>query len=86
MIRANTNLSGEGKMKKVLSVFIAICMLFAFVTAAFAGGSYKDAAKLRFDENGKFKILVLADVQDDYPIEEDTIELFKTRYHRLRRR
>ncbi len=58
-------------MKKALSVLMSICMLISLVTVAFAG--YKDEAKLQFDENGKFKILVLADVQDDYPVQKDTI-------------
>ncbi len=54
-------------MKKVISVVLAVTMLFSLVTMSFAG--YKDEARLQFNKNGKFKILCLADVQDDYPME-----------------
>ncbi len=59
-------------MKKVLSVLLSICMLFSLLTMSFAG--YKEEAKLQFNSNGKFKILCLADVQDDYPMEPAVIQ------------
>ncbi len=59
-------------MKKVISVVLAITMLFSLVTMSFAG--YKDDAQLQFRANGKFKILCLADVQDDYPMEPDVLQ------------
>ncbi len=58
-------------MKKILSVFLAVVMVFSLVSVASAG--YKEEAKLQFDENGNFKILVLADIQTDYPVPEDMI-------------
>lgn len=59
-------------MKKVISVALAVCMLFSLVTMSFA--SYKEEAKLQFNSNGKFKILCLADVQDSYPMEPAVIQ------------
>lgn len=56
-------------MKKLLSVFLALIMVFSLTTLSFAG--FKEEAQLQFDENGKFKILVLADVQTGYPVPED---------------
>lgn len=62
-------------MKKVISVVLAVCMLFSLVTMSFAG--YKDDAKLQFNKNGKFKILCLADVQDDYPLEPAVLQFIR---------
>ena len=62
-------------MKKVISVVLAVCMLFSLVTMSFAG--YKDDAKLQFNKNGKFKILCLADVQDDYPMEPAVLQFIR---------
>ena len=62
-------------MKKVISVVLAITMLFSLVTMSFAG--YKDDAKLQFNKNGKFKILCLADVQDDYPLEPAVLQFIR---------
>lgn len=59
-------------MKKVISVVLTVCMLFSLVTMSFAG--YKEDAKLQFNSNGKFKILALADVQDDYPMEPAVLQ------------
>lgn len=59
-------------MKKVISVVLAVTMLFSLVTVSFAG--LKADAKLQFNSNGKFKILCLADVQDDYPMEPAVIQ------------
>ena len=58
-------------MKKILSVFLAAVMLVSLVNVGLA--SYKDEAKLQFDENGNFKILVLADIQTGYPVPDDMI-------------
>ena len=55
-------------MKKILAVLLAIVMMLSLASASFAADS---DYTLQFDENGKFKILVFADVQDGYPLEED---------------
>ena len=62
-------------MKKVVSVVLAVCMLFSLVTMSFAG--YKEEAQLKFNKNGKFKILCLADVQDDYPMEPAVLQFIR---------
>ncbi|MBQ7116490.1 MAG: metallophosphoesterase [Clostridia bacterium] len=62
-------------MKKVISVVLAVCMLFSLATMSFAG--LKADAKLQFNSNGKFKILCLADVQDSYPMEPAVIQFIK---------
>ncbi len=62
-------------MKKVIAVALSLCMLFSLVTMSFAG--YKDEAKLQFNSNGKFKILCLADVQDDYPLEPAVLQFIR---------
>ena len=58
-------------MKKLLSVLLAVVMLVSAVSVASAG--YKEDAQLKFDENGNFKILVLADIQTGYPVPDDMI-------------
>ncbi len=58
-------------MKKVISVLLSICLIFMFSASSFAG--LKADAKLSFNSDGKFKILVLADVQDVYPLKEAEI-------------
>ena len=55
-------------MKKVISILLVVSMLFSFAITSFAGGIGENDV-LRFRRNGTFKILVLADVQDVYPIE-----------------
>ena len=49
-------------MKKIISVLLCLAMLFA-VTAVFA--SANQDTKLRFNSDGKFKIMQIADLQDD---------------------
>ncbi len=58
-------------MKKLLAIVLAVVMVFSVASVGFA--SYKSDAQLRFDENGKFKILILADVQTDYPLPDDQV-------------
>ncbi len=62
-------------MKKVVAVILAITMMMSLVTVGFAG--FKDDAKLQFNSNGKFKILVLADVQDNFPMKESVIQFIR---------
>ncbi len=50
-------------MKKVLSVALALIMVFS----CFIVASADDGATLQFDEKGEFKILHLTDCQDKYP-------------------
>ena len=59
-------------MKKVISILLVVSMLFSFAITSFAGGIGENDV-LRFRRNGTFKILVLADVQDVYPIEQSML-------------
>lgn len=58
-------------MKKLLAIVLAVVMVFSVASVGFA--SYKSDAQLRFDKNGRFKILILADVQTDYPLPDDQV-------------
>jgi hypothetical protein len=58
-------------MKKLISVLLVISMLLSFSLTAFAAEAESDV--LRFRKDGTFKILVLADVQDEYPLQDDMI-------------
>lgn len=49
--------------KRIISLVLAVCVLFGMATVAFA----ENEPTLKFDENGEFKILHLADCQDGYP-------------------
>lgn len=56
-------------MKKAITSIILVCiMLISCVIPAFSADS---TAKLRFDENGEFKILHLCDCQDGYPAHKE---------------
>ena len=57
-------------MKKILAVLLAVMMMLSLSSVSFAADNSKNG-NLQFDENGKFKILVFADVQDGYPMHED---------------
>ena len=58
-------------MKKILAILLAVVMVFSVASVSFAG--FKDEAVLQFDENGNFKIMVLADIQTGYPVPDDMI-------------
>jgi hypothetical protein len=55
-------------MKKIISILLVVSMLFSLSVTVFAAGTEENV--LRFRKNGTFKILVLADVQDVYPIDD----------------
>lgn len=55
-------------MKKVLSVLLAFILTATVMSVSVSAAD--EAAPLRFDENGQFKILHISDCQDDYPLEE----------------
>ncbi len=60
--------------KKVFSIFLALLMT-VFVLPIFA--SAEGETGLQFGSDGKFQIMVFADIQDDAPVEETTIQLMK---------
>ncbi len=59
-------------MKKIISVFLGVCIL---ITSTIMCCASSDDVQLQFNEDGSFKILALADVQDDYPLEPAVIQL-----------
>ncbi len=62
-------------MKKIISLLLAVVLIFSVSSFAFAG--HKENAKLKFGNDGKFKILVLADVQTGYPMDEDMLHFIE---------
>ncbi|MDD6276476.1 MAG: metallophosphoesterase family protein [Clostridia bacterium] len=58
-------------MKKVIAMLMSAVI---FVTCTAVSFALPGEAKLQFDENGKFKILLLADIQDGAPIEDALVE------------
>ena len=55
-------------MKKIISILLVISMMLSLSLTVFAAGT--EETVLRFRKDGTFKILVLADVQDVYPIDD----------------
>lgn len=58
--------------KKVLSIFLAFLMT-AFILPVFA--SAEGETVLQFGTDGKFQIMIFADIQDFFPIQETTLQL-----------
>ncbi len=65
--------------KKILSVILAALMLLTLSVPAFAATETEAPSgdALQFGADGKFEILVLADVQDIYPMQEDTLQYIR---------
>jgi len=57
-------------MKKLLSVFLSAAMIICYASVAFAADGANPNYTLKFESNGKFKILFVADVQDVYPFKD----------------
>lgn len=58
--------------KKIASLLLACIMVVCCAAPVFA--SELAPSVLRFDENGKFKIMIFADIQDDETVEETTLQ------------
>lgn len=62
-------------MKKIRKI-ICTCLAVMMLTTVFPLFSYAtDPAVLKFGNDGKFQIMVFADIQDDAPVKETTITL-----------
>lgn len=59
-------------MKKIIAAVLAVIMMLTLANTVFAGN--RESHVLKFDENGKFKIMHLCDVQDTYPMNQTTKE------------
>lgn len=66
--------------KRVLAVAMALVMVFAFSAVAFADGDYSTPSdkKLKFKEDGSFRILQIADMQDDMFAAPGMLHMIKT--------
>ena len=58
-------------MKKFLAIILAVIMLLSCTAVSFAADS--NSEKLQFNEDGKFRILILADIQEGYPFTDDLV-------------
>ncbi len=63
-------------MKKAISILIAAVMLFS--TFAIGISAKKSDPSLRFNDDGKFRILQIADIQDDYTLNNVVKEFIRT--------
>ncbi len=52
-------------MKKILSTLLALTLLALSLVPAFGVSAAQDPVQLKFNQDGKFKILVFSDTQDD---------------------
>ena len=57
-------------MKKILAVLLAVMMMLSLSSVSFAADNSKNG-NLQFGADGKFDIMLVADPQDGFPIEED---------------
>lgn len=65
-------------MKKFAGIMISIMlsMLFVFgTTQTFAAENEEKTSNMKFNENGNFRILIIADTQDSINIRQETIDL-----------
>ncbi len=60
-------------MKRIIAVISAVIIFITCTVTAFAKNNTETV--LRFNKNGKFKIMLLADPQDGYPVKEDYLIL-----------
>ncbi len=63
--------------KRILSLLLATLMLICAVAPGAFATEEAPEAQLQFGTDGKFEILVLADVQDVYPLKEDTLQYIR---------
>lgn len=63
------------KIKSIISILLTVIMLFAFTIPAFAEETGGKNMELKFNSDGKFKILVIADPQDTDKPQKETIEI-----------
>ena len=61
--------------KRIFAAMLALCLVFS---AAFCVSASAEDGKLRFDENGEFKILHICDCQDNYPAHTEMLAFLDT--------
>ena len=72
--------------KRLVAVLSAIVLLFMCVLPASAAAAQTPAEKahLHFNDNGKFRILILADIQDDQNLSSVTKEFIQSAVKQLK--
>lgn len=63
------------KFKKIISIIITAIMLFAFTIPAYAEETGDNDMTLKFNSNGRFTILAIADPQDTDKPQKETIDI-----------
>lgn len=63
-------------MKKFLSVILTIAMLFSVLSVGISAKSTR-TSRLQFNDNGKFKVLLMTDFQDDMILDSVTKDFIK---------
>ncbi len=63
------------KFKKLLAAALALAMLFSFCMVPMTASAEK--APLQFGSDGKFKIVIFSDVQDQYPVHQRVIRIME---------
>lgn len=63
------------KFKSFISIILTVLMLFAFSIPAYADETGDSRMKLKFNSDGKFKILAIADAQDTDTPQKETIDM-----------
>lgn len=63
------------RLKSIISVLLTLLMMFAFTIPAYADETGDSQMKLKFNSDGKFKILVIADAQDTDTPQKETIDM-----------
>ena len=63
------------KFKSIISVLLTLIMMFAFTIPAFADETGDSKMELKFNSDGKFKILAIADAQDTDTPQKETIDM-----------
>ncbi len=62
-------------MKKIISAFLSVVLVFAMISTAAAAD--QGDSMLKFNTDGKFKIMHLTDVQDTFPMNATTKQFIK---------
>ncbi|MBQ6825752.1 MAG: metallophosphoesterase [Clostridia bacterium] len=63
------------KFKKLLAFVLTFAMLGSFFAVPFTASA--EQAPLKFGEDGKFKIVIFSDVQDQYPVHQRVINIMR---------
>jgi len=63
------------KFKKLLSIALTLAMLASFCAVPMTASA--EQAPLKFGDDGKFKIVIFSDVQDQYPVHQRVLNIMR---------